>query len=380
MEFEGFIDFVLVSDVQGMHFEPHQPQGIEFNPTGNDNLRFVLQPTRPDEDASGHRLGLTCKVYKSYQATKDQMSFVSSYNDKRVMLRVADGITLPYKSREETLITEDGSCKSGYSPPRNLCPADILELIEMAESDLSEQVDRFFKLLRWRQYCNAPSEVLKHRSLYWRVGNGDYPIAPLDGAPSREVTVKAMFGIHWSDRHSNDLQDLWQEKGILEPLGHTLLREAAALSHESPRSSILIMTAALETAVKTHISRIAPDTAWLMEETPSPPVFKILKDYIPLIHRSHGTELDFWDKVKPSLKNVQKLIETRNKIAHTGKIPYHVGPIQDFIELVSDFLYLIDVLDGHEWAKTLVGYSLRKSLGWPDPKDGRVFITISEEY
>ncbi|RZK26823.1 MAG: hypothetical protein EOO43_01670 [Flavobacterium sp.] len=48
------------------------------------------------------------------------------------------------------------------------------------------------------------------------------------------------------------------------------------------------------------------------------------------------------------------------------------------IELVSDFLYILDVLDGHEWAKSLVSFKLRKSFGWPEPKDQRINITISQ--
>lgn len=377
---DTYIDFVLVINVKGMHFEPHRPEGIEFIPAGEDSLRFVLQPTDPNDDACGHRKGLICKVYKSYPATKDQVLFVDSYNIRRVMIRVADGVSLPYKPKDEILIAEDGSCAKDFSPRRHLCPSDIANLIEHVESDLASKANRLFKLLRWRQCCDAPGEVLKHYALYWRVDEGDYPHAPLNGGPSRQITVQGMFGIHWSEEHSTDLQKLWIAKDIMEPLGHTLLREAAALSTESPRSSILIMTAALETAVKTHISRIVPETAWLMEEIPSPPIFKILGHYVPLIHRNCGKELDFWDNVKPSINKVRKLIELRNKVAHTGKIPENAGPIQDDIVLVSDFLYLLDVLDGHEWAKSLISLELRKTLGWPDPKDGRITIKITEGY
>ncbi len=380
MEKDAYIDFVLVADVEGMHFQPHRPEGIEFIPAGDGGLRFVLRPTDPKVDACGHRNGIICKAYKSSPATKNQMLFVDSYSNRRVMLRVADGISLPFKPKDEILIAEDGSCKKGFSPRRHMCPSDITKLIETVESDLASQTDRFLKLLRWRQCIDAPGEVVRHRTLYWRVGEGEYPIVPLDGGPSQQITVQGMFGIHWGEGHSTDLQELWSAKDFTEPLGHTLVREAAALASESPRSSILIMTAALETAVKMHVSCIAPDTAWLMQEIPSPPIFKVLRDYIPLIHRKRGKELGFWDKVKPFITKTQKLIELRNKVAHTGKIPENAGPIHDDLVLVSDFLYLLDVLDGHEWAKSLVSYELRKALDWPNPKDGRITITITEGY
>ncbi len=294
MKKDTYIDFILVADVKGMHFQPHRPEGIEFTPAENDGLRFVLQPTDPDSDACGYRKGLTCKVSKSYPATKDQILFVDSYNNREVMLRVADGISLPFKPKNEILIAEDGSCKKGFSPRRYMCPSDISKLIKTVESDLVSKTDRFLKLLRWRQCIDAPGEVVKCPALYWRVDEGEYLIAPLNGGHSHQnIIVKGMLGIDWNEGHSTDLQELWSTKDLTEPLGHTLAREAVALASKSPRSSILIMTAALETAVKMHISCIAPDSAWLIQELPSPPIFKILRDYIPLIHRRRGKELVF---------------------------------------------------------------------------------------
>jgi hypothetical protein len=216
MEHEGFISFVLVTHFEGMHFNKEMANGIEFLPLEENAVRFILQPTEPDEDASGHRNGLTCKVYKSYSATKAQMLFVDSYNNKRVMIDIADGISLPYKPKDDILIFEDGTIVEGFSPRRYLCPGYITELIELAESELSENVDRFLKLLRWRQCCESLGEGLKYSSLYWKVGEGDYPIAPSGGGQSKVFTHQPMPGIHWSERHSNDLQNLWLNQDIAE--------------------------------------------------------------------------------------------------------------------------------------------------------------------
>lgn len=378
MEADTHIDFLLDIDIEGLHFQPHRPEGIEFIPPGDEGLRLVLKPTNPDEDSCGNQNGLTCKVYKSYPATKEQVSFAKSHNAvPKILTRLADGISLPYKFKTDILIDVDGVCAKGFRPYRHICPTDIIELIELAESDMFASASRFLKLLRWRQDCDAQSEVIKRHSLYWRVGHGDYPVAPPIDGYLTPTTVQAMFGIHWSENHAAELGKLWIESDIIEPLGHTLLREAATLFQDSPRSSILIMVTALETAIKTHISRIVPDTSWLMEEISSPPIFKILRDYIPLINRNCGRELDFWEKLQPSIKKVQKLVELRNKIAHTGKIPIDANSIGDNIELVSDFLYILDVLDGHEWAKSLVNTKLRKTLEWPAPKEQRINITIS---
>lgn len=373
------IEFVLVSHTKGIFFNPHRPEGLEFIPSSESGLRFVLRPSDPEGDACGNWKGLECKLYLSWPVTKEQADFVVSYNN-RVMLRVADDISLPYKPKEEVLINDDGQCKYGFSPRRYLCPPDIQQLIENVESELSSQTIKFLKLLRWRQGVDAPGEIIESRTLYWKVGEGDYPLAPLDGGPRHTVVVSGMYGINWDDVESNDLQELWAQDDIAEPLGHTLVREATALATESPRSAILIMTAALETAVKIHISSVAPDTDWLMEEIPSPPIFKILRDYIPLIHYRRGNELTYWVNVKPYIKKVQKLIELRNKVAHTGKIPEDAPPIQENLELVSDLLYLLDVLAGHDWAKSLASHEFRNALDWPSPRHGRITVAITEGY
>lgn len=359
-------------NILGMFLQNLKPEGIKFTPENEKELCILIKPLVPDEDPSGRRQGIICKVYKSYTATEEELAFVNSFNNRRVMLRMADDTIL----RVGDLIAEDGTIANGFTPTRNMCPTDIEKLLESVESELSSKANRILKLLRWRQFCVSPLEVQNRGSLYWKVGEGDYPIVPLKNYAQQEVTIQLNKGIHWSDEHSNDLQKLWENKDLTEPLGHTLLREASILMKESPRSSILIMTAALETAVKMHISKIAPDTAWLMQEIQSPPIFKILRDYIPQIHKNHGNELNLWENVKPSIKKVQGLIEIRNKVAHTGKIPEDAETVEEYLELVSDFLYLLDVLDGHEWARTLVSDGLRKKLNWPSSKDPKIMLRI----
>ncbi len=369
------ICFVSVAHVQGLHFEPHKPEGIEFVPSSDCDLRFLLKPKDPESDGSGYRVGIELKVYATYAVTSEQARFVDSYNNQ-LMVRLADGTKLPLLSRGETLIAADGTFSKNYHPRRHLCPEDILKMIQRVEEELALRGDRFLKLLRWRQGIDAPGEMVTHRSLYWKVGEGDYPLAPLDGGHSMEFGVPAMFGIHWDEQNRDDLNSLWSAVDQAEPLGHALLREATTLSSHSPRSAILIMTAALETATKMHISRVAPDTSWLMEEIASPPIFRMLRDYIPTVHASKGRNMDFWNVIKPLIKKTQELVEIRNKVAHTGTIPENAGNIQDYLRVVADLLYVFDVLDGHEWAKSLVSYSLRSSLGWPPPRQGRMTVQI----
>ena len=134
--------------------------------------------------------------------------------------------------------------------------------------------------------------------------------------------------------------------------------------------------AALETGAKIHISEIAPDTAWLVEEMPSPPIFKVLRDYIPALHSDRGKDVEWWLKFRPHLKTASSLFEVRNKIAHTGCVPENAKTPVEYTNAVKDILYALDVLAGHEWAKQRLSFPIRRELGWPDPPEHRGYFKL----
>ena len=373
------IRVVLVVWIEGMFFNPHRAEGIELAVGGNANLRFHLCPLLPERDASGRTCGLECKVYATLEATHEQASFIDAYNKKRI-LRVAESVKLPLLDRAgRILIDENGDFPNDFHPTRCDCPTDIVQFIEEIEAELTLHADRFLKLIRWRQGIDATGDIIKHTSLYWTVDkSGDYPGAPLPG-PISKLSVPGLMGIQWDEQYKSEIYDLWNIPDTVEPLGHALLREAASVSNESPRSSILIMTAALETAAKMHISKLAPDTAWLMEETASPPIFKILRDYIPMLHTRRGEDMSYWPLLRPLIVRVQRLIEVRNKVAHTGQIPADADAVYNNLQLVCDFLYILDVLDGMEWAKSRVSSNVGDLLNWPKARNGRHFVSITQE-
>ena len=381
MDSQSTVEFVLIGEVRGMHLDPDQLGGIEFDTGSEDGLRIKLLPPNKEKNANYCSEGLVFKTWASIPATEEQVAFVREYNDHDVMLRVTDDISLPYFRNGEIRLGKDGGFDKSFHPRRYLCPSDIVTLIERAESHLWEETNRFLKLLRWRQGVDSPNEMIENTSLYWKAAagaeEGNFPLAPLSGGgPSNVIEMHNVRWIHWAEQDKADLQMLWLNPQTTEPLGHELIREAGTLVAGSPRSAILIMTAALETAVKMHIGRVAPDTAWLMEELPAPPIFKILRDYIPTIHQSRGLDMTFWEVLRPVVKRTQKLVEVRNKVAHTGKIPEIADSIHDDLQLVSDLLYILDVLEGQEWAKTQVSDSIRKALEWPDPENGRIIVRM----
>lgn len=372
------IYFLFAAKTKGIFFNPLRPEGIDFTPLNEVGARFVLRPSNPESNHFQSWKELDYNVAISLSATKEQYNFVASLHKNGVLTRVAEGISLPCIFNETTLINEAGECRKNFIPYRYLCPSDICEILDCAEKELNSKSTKFLKLLRWRQGIDAPSEILESHSIYWKVDedNQDYYLVPSENGPQQVIESNGLRGITWDADDPQNLQALWEKDGIDEPLGHTLLREAIILAAESPRSAILIMTAAVETAVKMHISSIAPDTKWLLEEAQSPPVPKMFRKYIPLIHDKHENKIDHYEKLKPFFNKLDKLFEVRNKIAHTGIIPNDAPSIHDNLELVSNLLYLLDVLAGHEWAKSYANNEFCNALGWPKPVNYKTKITV----
>ena len=72
-------------------------------------------------------------------------------------------------------------------------------------------------------------------------------------------------------------------EGAEVPLGLQLLNEAWNQRTSHPRSALVIGVTAAELALKQLIGELAPDARWLADNVPSPPIFKIEKDYIPTL-------------------------------------------------------------------------------------------------
>ena len=77
--------------------------------------------------------------------------------------------------------------------------------------------------------------------------------------------------------------DQYTMTGISQPLGHELLREAFTTRSKNPRSSLLVTMTALEVGVKEYIADLVPSAEWLAFHVPTPPVVKILAEYLPTL-------------------------------------------------------------------------------------------------
>jgi hypothetical protein len=178
-------------------------------------------------------------------------------------------VKLPLTVRGEVKIDKSGRIADGFPVPLDLYPPALQALRDDVFRELNEGLVRFLKLLRWQQEIDAPHEVFDFQpSLYWRVQDGEFYLV---GQKRRSAkTMRSPVGITWSDEDQREFAALWAQE-VEEPLAHELLREARAALYGSPRSALLLAATALETGVKTHLSKLVPDAGWLLAEMPSAP-------------------------------------------------------------------------------------------------------------
>jgi len=366
------IEFLLVAHLRGFSFNPHRPDGLTFQ-ADSPPANISLKPLHPDQDGSGLHRGLECRAYKTKQLDPEFWGFASDLIQGRFRMYPEASIGLPLVRDKRQLIDASGQLAKGFEPPLELYPPTLQSVCDEAANELRSTIERFFKLIRWQQEIDGPHDVFEREPvLYWRTApDSKYHVV---GRRQRQWIGRAPAGLEWTDSDQHDFKELWANIGATEPLGHELLREAQGSVGSAPRSALLLAASALEAGVKTHVARLAPDTEWLMMEAPAPPVFKMLRDYLPQLHASKGVSLDGWSKLHPLFKEAQKLAECRNKLTHRGDMPDEaVSNMRGFLSTVSDLLYLLDIVEGNEWARENIQYPTRVLLGWPTTRRRRSY-------
>jgi hypothetical protein len=204
-------------------------------------------------------------------------------------------------------------------------------------------------------------------ALRWRCGVSDGPLSPLsdatyefsiDGAEWRSIPrYAASARIRFSRARRNLVEDEIQAgvadllvRGKDEPLGYQLLREALELRKTHPRSALVIGIAAIEVGFKHFVADLVPDAAWLAIEAPSPPLDRMLREYLPKLP-VRGKFEGRYALIPQKLINVLgEGMKARNKLAHSGKFLPDADELENLLHTINDLLLLFDCYSGERWA------------------------------
>ena len=116
--------------------------------------------------------------------------------------------------------------------------------------------------------------------------------------------------------------------------------------------------AAAEVGLKKLIGSLVPDAAWLVDELQLPSLSKLLRKYLPTL----PVKYVFVGKARRppnSLVNrIEKAVEFRNKVAHTGAVPPGQDDLDDMLRAIDDFLYICDFYAGYTWAAEFISHQM----------------------
>jgi hypothetical protein len=114
--------------------------------------------------------------------------------------------------------------------------------------------------------------------------------------------------------------------------------------------------------LKETIVTLVPQTEWLALEAPSPPVVKMLKNYLPTLPAKNGKPL-----VPPTIlmKAAGRAVELRNDIIHTGESAPGKEELVNLLIALRELLWLCDYYRGYEWALEFMREDVRNLLAEP---------------
>lgn len=227
--------------------------------------------------------------------------------------------------------------------------------------DLAERLNRLasdaLALILWRALAvGGPPELNRHPGLlHWSSPPQD-PGESLTDLPWRQIPagvvsigLPTIFALDVQDPIPNQVTAFLESRTV-PPLGHDLLREAWRVRETNRRAALVVSVAALETGLKECVGTLAPDTSWLLENLPSPPLERMLKRFLPtLLSQAESSE---YVPAVPSeiIKEVGRAVETRNRVMHGRSATPDAGFLDHFLITTRHLLYFFDFHCGHEWA------------------------------
>jgi len=163
------------------------------------------------------------------------------------------------------------------------------------------------------------------------------------------ATLEALENLRASTEVCEEVRTL-VDRGVAEPIGHELFREAWPQRGANPRSALIMGVAAAESGFKECVADLVPDARWIVEHAPSPPLVEMLRDYLPTLPvRSQllGGTVAVPDA---ALRELRNMVGVRNRLSHSGTGIPRRDTLESWLLTVRDVLWLLDYYRGFTWA------------------------------
>jgi hypothetical protein len=254
----------------------------------------------------------------------------------------------------------DGRLKTDTLLPKSGLPEGMRSLIDQVRADLYESARRATFVLRWKHALAGPHNPFRSHGLgaEWSLDGSAWYLLPGDtGLRGEPVPYVYPF-----PEVQHELQALL-DAGADEPIAHQLFREAWDNRFRNRRSALVIGVAALEVGVKAFLARLVPSSEWLVINLPTPPIKRILSEYLPSLQLPDGVEGPAKSPPRRLLELVDKAVGTRNRIAHATGEDIDYDRLEGMLLGIREVLWILDYYSGSRWAVDHLGEQTAEEFG-----------------
>ena len=210
------VKFMSLAHIEGLAFNPAEPQGIKLHRSGTRALIATLTPIDPKDDPFGHRQGLAAKFMWSRQIDEWLFQFVDKLNSGVFTSYPGMTIKLPHMGQRRELIASDRTLSEGYKLSWKCYPADWKSTCNKVFAELSQETTKFIKQLMWFSISVTymiPCSII----LYCNTRGTAYHAVKLASEPSTYWHNDVV----WDEANRAGFISVWKS-GSEEPLGHEL--------------------------------------------------------------------------------------------------------------------------------------------------------------
>jgi hypothetical protein len=256
----------------------------------------------------------------------------------------------------------------GVGVPLDLCggdgfssyPPGYREFVLRIHGYMDRTATGLFNVIRWRFGIDGGPLALTSDWASMRWQSGPMTDKPFDEhgflnrqvpAGVRTIRLPEMQHVALGPEDAEAIEEMFQ-LGTAQPLYHDLFREAWQNRVDNPRSSLVMAMAAAETALKTTAVDLYDNlgTEWIFENLPSPPLDRMLRDYVQLLPARRKIDNKLRRLPKAAITLIKEGVELRNKLVHGRGKDIEPERLETILRTVRDVLYLLDYYRGHDWA------------------------------
>ena len=166
------------------------------------------------------------------------------------------------------------------------------------------------------------------------------------------LTLSPVGAQQWISLRTNVVQSAADLVGANadEPIAHDLLREAWRQGRGNGRSALVLAIAAAEIGFKQFAAQVVPEARWLLEELQAPPLWRMLRDFLPRLPCKENVRGRVFLPRKGVINVLKDAAEIRNRVVHGKAFEVDEKLKESVLFATRDLLYLLDYYSGSTWA------------------------------